>query len=288
MKFNFLFSIIFFFSINSHSQELDQNLKMSANDIGQKITKKNKTKIAVADFLNNAGKSDVLTKYITEQFELGLINADGNAQVMDRKHIQQLLSDNHLQTQGLIDESTAKSSVGFIKVDGWLFGEITSVGEQIKISIKVIDISTSLIYAAYTSNLISDPLIKKIEESANELNDPSRNECLEKNTGDFCFNNNSSFTNDISVNPSLPEGYSMPVTIAILNQFSNQVGSVTINPQKSACFYNLPCGIYTYYMLFQHHAPSLPQIQYAGPLSAYHYTGQIKVERCKTTTLNVQ
>jgi RecJ-like exonuclease len=158
----FTLSILLFFE--SYSQQLDQSINEIATDLSQKVFKKNKTKLALTDFVNSEGKVDALTEYIREELELKLINADQDLQIMDRKHIKLLLSEHRLQSDGLIDEATAKSAISFIKVDGWILAEITTLGEQIKIKVTVIDITTSQIYAAVASGLISDIAVKKLLE----------------------------------------------------------------------------------------------------------------------------
>ena len=149
--------------VESYSQGLDACISNIANDVAQKVSKKNKVKLALADFLNNEGKVDALTEYIRQELELKLINAD-NLQVMDRKHFRKLLEENHLQSQGFIDESVAKSAVAFIKIDGLVLAEITYMGDQVKIKVTVTDITTSLMYAASSSELINDVAIKNLLE----------------------------------------------------------------------------------------------------------------------------
>lgn len=149
-------------SFDCYSQQLDQSIREIANDLAQKVSKKNKVKLALTDFVNSEGKTDALTDYIREELELKLINSDYDLQVIDRKHIKLLLSEHHLQSEGLIDESTAKSAISFIKVDGWVIAEITTLADQIKIKVTVTDVSTSLIYAASASGLISDIAIKNL------------------------------------------------------------------------------------------------------------------------------
>ena len=257
-KLLFLLAVIFLVG-TVHSQGLDQNLKLAATDIAQKIIKKNKTQIAVADFVNNVGKSDALTQYVTEQFEMGLINAPGEVQIMDRKHIKQLLLDNHLQSEGLIDEARARSAISFIKVDGWALGEITSFGDQIKISVKVIDVSTSLIYAAYTTDLISDPTIKKIIQSAIDQNIPVNKDCLEKNTGDYCFKN---LTNK---------------KILVCTAIYGPVFDVrlSLDPGQTQCIYDAKAGVHPYSFIVQ-----AEDICYGQ--------GQFKVEQCQSTTFEIK
>ncbi|MEO6729510.1 MAG: hypothetical protein ABIM99_06335 [Candidatus Dojkabacteria bacterium] len=163
MKSIICFLLMSLFSISSYSQSLDQVLNDVANDLASKTSKKNKVKLALADFVNENGKTDASTNYLHQQIEMNLINAD-NLQVMDRKHIADLLKEHRLQSSGLIDESTAKSAISFIKVDGWVLGEVTNIGSQFRIKLKVIDISTSQIFAVSTSGLIDGIELRKIME----------------------------------------------------------------------------------------------------------------------------
>lgn len=162
MKLIIIFTLFTIFNFQSYSQQLDQSISEIATDLAQKVTKKNRTKLALTDFTNTEGKVDALTEYIREELEMKLINNENELQVIDRKHIKLLLSEHHLQSDGLIDESTAKSAISFIKIDGWIVAEITTLGDQIKIKVTVTDISTSQIYAASASGLISDIAIKNL------------------------------------------------------------------------------------------------------------------------------
>lgn len=147
-------------SSKCHSQQLDQSINTIANDLSKKVFNKKRVRLAVTDFVNHEGNVDPLTKYIRDELEIKLINSDQDLQVIDRKHIKLLLSEHHLQSEGLIDETTAKSAIEFIKVDGWVIAEITKIDEQIKIKVSVIDVSTSQIYAASASEAITDKEIK--------------------------------------------------------------------------------------------------------------------------------
>jgi DnaJ-class molecular chaperone len=143
------------------AQGLDQSIGRIAEELAQKVARKNKPRLAIADFVNSEGKVDPLTEYIRQELELKLINA-AELQVMDRKHMTRLLEEHHLQSQGLINESVVKSAIAFIKIDGLVLAEITYLGGQIKIKVTVTDVTTSLMYAASASDLISDPAIKNL------------------------------------------------------------------------------------------------------------------------------
>ena len=163
MKISIVFFVVMLLGIESHSQSFDASITTLATDIAQKVSKKNKVKLTLADFVNNEGKVDALTDYIRKELELKLINAD-NLQVMDRKHLTKLLEENHLQSQGLIDESVVKSAVTFIKIEGLVLAEITYLGDQIKIKVTVTDIGTSLMYAASGIEITSDITVKNLLE----------------------------------------------------------------------------------------------------------------------------
>lgn len=168
---NYLLFITVFLCFNGLSQSLDSIITAMSREIGYRVSKKNKVKITLADFTNNEEKTDALTEYVRREMEEKLINED-NVQVMDRKHLKKLLEENHLQSQGLIDESVVKSAVAFMKIEGLVLGEITYIGDQVKIKVTVTDISTSNMYAASSSGLISDNAI-------GQLLDPEVKPCSE-------------------------------------------------------------------------------------------------------------
>lgn len=258
-----------------YSQTLEQVIRNLSAQIAQKSARKNRTVLALADFTNNAGKSDPLTKYVTEQLENTLAQ-DTLLSIIERKQVKQLLAEHNLQSQGLIDQSTARSAIAFIKADGWMMGEVTSFNDQVKISIKVIDVTTSEIFAAASSSLFSDPAITKLLESTESQNEPPvKKDCIEKNTGDFCFINNGRFATQ----------YNVPVDVTIFLSEGNTI-KATIQPGEKECAYNLPCGSYEYYALLQRVGPDV-RVQYTGR-GAYTSTGQIRVERCKSNVVNIR
>jgi hypothetical protein len=257
----------------SIGQDIDRTLKFGAEDIAKKVIKKNKSHLAIADFVNNVGKTDALTTYITQQVEMNLVNAEGDIGIIDRNHIKQLLSENHLASEGLIDETTAKSAVSFIKVDGWVMGEVTSFGDQIKITIKVVDVISSMMYAAYTSELITDPAIKKLLESTEVQKQPTtpvNNDCLVKNTGDYCF------TNTTNQN-----------VIVHVTAIYTQVLSLSAGQKQ--CFYNLKAGTYQYEIWKEDNAKwkQFDINSYPGSGVPPDARGQIRVEQCKSPVFTI-
>lgn len=161
MKQLFILMVVISLANTTFSQGLDENLSKLAHDIAQKASRKNKVKLTLADFVTSEGKTDPLCEYIRKDLELKLINAD-NLQILDRKHLSKMLEENHLQSQGLIDESVVRSAVGFIKIEGLVMAEITYMGSKINIKVTVTDVNTSLMYAASSTDIANDTTVKKI------------------------------------------------------------------------------------------------------------------------------
>jgi DnaJ-class molecular chaperone len=160
---NYLLLIATLLSFKGLTQSLDSSITALVHEIAHTVSLKNKVKLTLADFLNNEGKVDALTEYIWRELEEKLIN-EPNIMVMDRKHLKLLLEENHLQSQGLIDESVVKSGVAFTKIEGLVLGNITYIGDRVKIKINVTDIGSSFIYASASSGLIRDAAIKNLLE----------------------------------------------------------------------------------------------------------------------------
>jgi hypothetical protein len=76
MKFCITFLLATFLTSDLYSQSLDQSIAEIANDLAQKVSRKNKVKLALTDFVNSEGEPDALTTYIRDELELKLINAD--------------------------------------------------------------------------------------------------------------------------------------------------------------------------------------------------------------------
>ncbi len=253
------------------SQTLESAIKSLSSDLAQKATKKHKLHLAVADFVNNTGKQDALTRYLTTQIESGLINADGEVEIIDRKHIDQLLIDNHLQSKGMIDERTAKQAGMFVAVDGWVMGDITIMGDKIKISLRVVDVQTSAVFAGAASDVDDKDAIQKIYDEEKAQNAPPP-KCETHNSGDLCVSNLSPWAIKFSSN----------VTMNICRDCGvpSDMQTLVVPPGEQQCLYDLPVGTYTYYLMFQY-AGSMPFI-YAG-MTTYQLTGRIKIEKCKST-----
>jgi hypothetical protein len=152
MKKLILLYCLLFSVFPAHAQNVDESIKSVCNDLAQRAAKKHVIHLGILDFKNETGRQDPGVLYIQEQVEMNLVNQP-DLEIMDRKHIVELLRDNRLISDGLIDESTVKKAVSFIKVDAWVVGEITNFGDVMKLKLKIIDVNTSQMFAAAMTNV---------------------------------------------------------------------------------------------------------------------------------------
>jgi hypothetical protein len=155
-----LLIVIFLGNQAIYAQALDQHLNIIGEDLATRIIKKGKKQVALLDFTTENGQTNALTRYVQEFVEFHLINTE--LEVLDRKHLKLLLSENRLQSDGLINETTAKAAVGFTKIEGWILGEVISNGDEVIVRLKVLDIATSRVFAASMTEKITDRKVSVI------------------------------------------------------------------------------------------------------------------------------
>ncbi|HWB62385.1 MAG TPA: FlgO family outer membrane protein, partial [Chitinophagales bacterium] len=238
-------------------------------------------------------------KYLSEVISVKLVDNPGYFQVVDRQHLAQILKEHKLNSEGYIDEATAKQLGKIIAVDAIVTGTITVLSDKIMITLKVLDTETALVVAASLSDLpldadacallgincggnnngnsvsatkanntIGSRGFNSAVQSEENYNNPETvsKECETKDVGDFCFSYN--------------EGNQHPqIEINLEINFScwgcSQPPRMILNKGQTQCYYSLKAGIYNYTIREYN-----PGLNFGNVLSS----GQINVERCKSKT----
>ncbi|MEE9363889.1 MAG: FlgO family outer membrane protein [Cellulophaga sp.] len=208
MKRIYLLCSILFIS-NIFAQDFDSKLEDLAKDLSIKIDKKGKKKIAVWGFVTEGGERTTFADFLTEDFSIYMTNFAENLEIIDRKHLDILLKEHKLNSEGYIDSKTAKELQKIIAVDAIITGTYTVLSTTIKVRAKVLDTETALQFAA---NMASLPMNEDVNSylgiTTNGGNNPNKgfnaplgsNEtinnpdtvdpnCKKMQTGDFCFSN---------------------------------------------------------------------------------------------------
>lgn len=234
----------------------DSQLQALAEKVALQIAAKGKEKVAVWHFVNTKGEITNSGKYIAEDFSVYFTNASKDAyQVMDRNHLDQILKEHKLNSEGFIDPETAKELGRLNAVDAIITGTVDILDTQLKVRVKVLDTETALQIAAEIGYLPidanmasflgvpgmgSDNSLSRNESnrgfnhplnSNEEINNPETvsKECESKNIGDYCFANSTNVK--LRVQPTFDSRY---------------FTTFTLDPGQTQCLYNLLATTYSY------------------------------------------
>jgi TolB-like protein len=299
--FSILFLIIFINTISA--QDFDTELEDLAKTIATKLNSKEKTKIAVWGFVTENGERTSLGNYITEGFSVYITNFGDNFEIIDRNHLDMLLKEHQLNSEGYIDDKTAKQLGRIIAVDAIITGTFTVLETKIKVRAKVLDTETALQFAAAMASLpINEDVASYLGVSVNgnnttnkgfnrqlgsneTLNNPETvdQKCKEESFGDFCFYN------------ALNEKVIMRIKYykELGSKFQQGSKTIILKPQETKCIYKLLNKPISYHVATWSAFEKELQGREAS-ISDYRYTkylidkGELKVETCKSKTYTIK
>lgn len=297
---NFLFILITIPTISA--QDFDSELEQLAKNIASKLDGRTNQKIAVWGFVTENGEQTALGNYITEDFSVYLTNFGDNIEIIDRNHLNVLLKEHQLNSEGYIDEKTAKELGKIIAVDAVITGTYTVLNTNVKVRVKVLDTETALQFAASMANL---PLNENISSylgisvkggnttnkgfntplNSNEtVNSPDTvdSKCAEENFGDMCFYNSTS-DKIVIRGKHFREDEGDRVTMT----------DIFLDPGETKCMYKLKSRILSYYAVkwdvFQKELGGGLYKLHQDPTAKYLFDrGEIKVGKCKSKTYTIK
>lgn len=140
----------------------EKELKSISTNMSEKIAKAGKKTVAVVDFTDLQGNVTELGRFIAEEFSVALADADKGFEIVDRTHLQTLLKEHKLSTTGIIDPSTAKKLGEIAGVDALVTGTITPFGDNVRISVKILDTSTAKVIGASSGEIAKTKAIEEL------------------------------------------------------------------------------------------------------------------------------
>ncbi|KPM31268.1 Curli production assembly/transport component CsgG [Croceitalea dokdonensis DOKDO 023] len=307
MKFsNVCILSLLFIASHSLGQDFDSQLEQLAAGLSKKIESKGKTKVAVWGFFTENGEKTALGNYITEDFSVYLTNFGNKFEVIDRNHLNVLLKEHQLNSEGYIDENTAKELGKIVAVDVIITGTYTVLNSVVKVRAKALDTETALQFAASMGNLaLNENIASYLGVSVNGGNSTNRgfnsqlssNEtvnnpetvdenCKKTSTGDVCFANSSSQKIIIGI-------YYFPSKNVQL--YSRRRKTVILESKETKCIYQVGNEPLTFFISnwnvfvdeekFNGSERNLYSTRYAQYLKD---KGELKVETCKSKTYTIK
>ncbi|MCU0390506.1 MAG: CsgG/HfaB family protein [Thermoflexibacter sp.] len=181
----------------------DSKITELAQKLASKINDSKKTKVAIWGLVTESGKNTNKCKVISEDFSIYLTDYAKGFQIIDRNHLDMILKEHKMKSDGFIDETTAKQLGKIIAVDVIITGTITEYDEtdksKTRVRIKALDTETAMQFAA----VMGDVVIDKAKDSGESpdtdggvITDP---ECQKKNFGSIDFINTKDFRVEVGI-----------------------------------------------------------------------------------------
>ncbi len=135
--------------------------------MAEKIAGTDKTSVAVVDFTDLQGNVTQLGRFIAEEFSTALAGTGKGFKVVDRTHLNSIIKENKLSATGLIDPETARKLGKIIGIQALITGTLTPFGDNIRVSVKVLDAATAEIIDVTSGNIaktqgIGDLLVRSL------------------------------------------------------------------------------------------------------------------------------
>ncbi|MFS4456349.1 FlgO family outer membrane protein [Maribacter sp. 2304DJ31-5] len=162
MKIKALLYLLITLPMVLQAQDFDDELKGLAEELAQRIDVGKKTKIAVWGFFSEKNEQTHFGNYLTEDFAIYLANHAENFAMIDRTHLNIVLKEHRLNTEGYIDEKTTKRLGKILAADALVIGTYTIFDSEIKVRAKVLDTETALQFAGTIGTLSMDENIAKL------------------------------------------------------------------------------------------------------------------------------
>jgi len=146
----------------SPAHAFDQELKALAQKLTMKLTKVNKTTLAVVDLVNLEGTTTLIGRFLAEELANDLDNPDKGFTIVDRTHVRSLVKEAKLSSNGLIDQLTSTKLGQMSGASAILTGSVTEFGDSLRITVKVLDTTSGKQVASESTELAKTKALEEL------------------------------------------------------------------------------------------------------------------------------
>jgi len=152
-RFSFLI-VLLLMSIPAHVVfAFESEIETISKEIATELKEKQLDTIAVSDFTDLQGNVTELGRYLAEKTSIVLATSADGFNVVDRTHLKTLLKEHKLSASGVIDPATARKLGKIAGVKALVTGSLVPIGDQVDLTVKVLNTETANILLAQTQKL---------------------------------------------------------------------------------------------------------------------------------------
>ena len=154
-------AMMFFLASQAYADELETSLQELSGKLSSQLVEENVQKVAVVGFSDLNGYKSALGDFVSEEIVTSLIAA-GGFDVVERRELDRVLSEQSEYTEGIFDRSTTAELQKLLGIDALITGSITNLGDRVKINARAISVETARAFAAASVSLEKDETIDQL------------------------------------------------------------------------------------------------------------------------------
>jgi TolB-like protein len=132
---------------------IGQDTRDLSSKLSGAIAKSGRKTVAVVDFTDLQGCVTEFGRFLAEQLSLELATSSNQFEVIDRTNLKTLLQEHKLASTGIIDPQTARRVGEIAGVQALVTGTVTPLGDNVRLSVKVLDAQTAKIVGGVAADL---------------------------------------------------------------------------------------------------------------------------------------
>jgi TolB-like protein len=134
---------------------LGQRVSELSGQIAGKMSAKQKTTIAVAEFTDLQGNVTDFGRFLAEELITRLYETE-KFKVIERQLLNKVITEQKLSLTGMIDPASAKQLGKLLGVDAIVSGTITTLAQNLKVNARLISTETGEIFAVASTEIFKD------------------------------------------------------------------------------------------------------------------------------------
>ena len=134
---------------------LEQRLGELSKDISDELTDKQKTTIAIANFVDLNGNVSDFGKFLAEELITRLYKTK-KLKIVERQRLNNVIAEQKLSLTEIIEASSAKRIGRILGVDAIVAGSITELGNNFRVNARIISTETGELLAAAGTTIAKD------------------------------------------------------------------------------------------------------------------------------------
>jgi TolB-like protein len=130
-----------------------------ATELAANLPEDKPLRLAVMDFTDLQGYTDVLGKYAADRLSIRLSQYPAKIQVVTRQRLEEILKEHKISRSGLFDQATTKRIGKLLGADALVLGTVIPMGFMLELTAEVVSIETGIVspgataWARYDSSL---------------------------------------------------------------------------------------------------------------------------------------